>query len=169
MSELHSTDDFVVITLESLRLALPATELLEIQERQKISRHQEGLWVTAFGAWQLPVYSLDANLLLQQNPQDDAAYCVVFAGSERQPAWGITCSDIARFSRRQLDQQQSGEPQLIPSMVSRADSPLTSVLIERQEASVENWIFTTTTEALTQYIERCISDERQPSSIDMAC
>jgi len=154
---------FVVITLGSLNLALPASELVLINEREKITI-KNGITMTQTGDWQVPVYQLNEKLSLNRERNKKSLYCAVFSDTNKRPLWGLVCDQI---TQRNTSQQ----PVKIPKISKHPHSPLISVIVDNssERDSDDNLIFTTTTQALTHYLERSLSNDHQDQSINLAC
>jgi len=158
-----SDTNFVVITLGSLNLALPASELMLINEREKVTM-KHGISMTQASDWQVPVYQLNEELRLVRKRNNKALYCAVFSDTNKRPLWGLICNQVTQKNTSQ-------QPIKIPQISKHPHSPLINVIVDNtpEKDSEDLWIFTTTTQALTHYLERSLSNEHQDQSINMAC
>ncbi len=155
-------DEWVVISNGTLNLALPIGQLVMINEREKVMV-RKGLVITIAGQRRLPAYCLSDDLQVQPPPSSPLRYCVVFAEENGEPQWGLLCDRVRRSA------PQQSPPRTLPMLIRPPNSPINGVMIETATDATQTWIFTTTAQAVTHYLERSLRNESPNRPVDMAC
>lgn len=155
-------NEWVVISNGALNLALPIGQLVMINEWEKVIV-RKSLVITIAGQRRLPAYYLSDDLQILPPPGKPLRYCVVFANENSAPQWGLLCDRVMRFA------PQQSPPRALPALIRHPDSPIDGVMIETATDATQTWIFTTTAQAVTHYLERSLRNESPNRPVDMAC